>query len=275
MAGDSRVGGAVKPAAFDYAVPDTLEEALELVGGESRPLAGGQSLVPMLNFRLARPDRLVDLNRIAELAYLRTDGATLRIGALTRQAALEHSPLVAARWPLLRLAIRNVGHAQIRSRGTVGGSVAHADPTAELPVAFAALDARFHVRSSNGARTLDSEELFRWPYMTALAPDELLLEIEVPPLPEGARAGFVEHARTHGDFAVAGAAVVLAPGRHAAVALLGVGPKPVRAEQAESALLQGASAREVAELASALSGEGHPRALMADLVRRAAEQAGA
>lgn len=275
MAGDRGVGRAVKPAAFEYSVPDTLEEALELVGGESRPLAGGQSLVPMLNFRLARPERLVDLNRIPELAYLRKDGAALRIGALTRQALLERSPLVAAEWPLLREAIRNVGHAQIRSRGTVGGSVAHADPTAELPVAFTALEARFHLRSSEGARTLGSEELFRWPYTTALAPDELLVEIEVPPLPEGARAGFVEHARTHGDFAVAGAAVVLAPGRHAAVALLGAGGKPLRAEQAESALLQGASAREVAAIASELAGEGYPRALMADLVRRGAEQAGA
>lgn len=275
MAGDGGVGAAVKPAAFEYSVPDTLEEALELVGGESRPLAGGQSLVPMLNFRLARPERLVDLNRIPELAYLRKDGAALRIGALTRQAMLERSPLVAAEWPLLRKAIRNVGHPQIRSRGTVGGSVAHADPTAELPVAFTALDARFHLRSSSGARTLGSEELFRWPYTTALAPDELLVEIEVPPLPQGARAGFVEHARTHGDFAVAGAAVVLAPGKHAAVALLGAGPKPVRAERAESALVQGAPAREVAALAAELVGDGYPRALMADLVRRAAGEAGA
>lgn len=275
MARDGGVRAAVKPAAFEYSVPDTLEEALELIGAESRPLAGGQSLVPLLNFRLARPERLVDVNRIPELAYLRKDGAALRIGALTRQVALERSPLVAAEWPLLRQATRNVGHAQIRSRGTVGGSVAHADPTAELPVAFTALDARFHLRSSSGARTLGSEELFRWPYTTALAPDELLVEIEVPPLPQGARAGFVEHARTHGDFAVAGAAVVLAPGRYAAVTLLGAGPKPARAEQAESALLQGASAREVAALAAELAGGGYPRALMADLVRRAAEEAGA
>lgn len=275
MAGDTRVGGSVKPAAFEYSVPESLEEALGLVDGESRPLAGGQSLVPMLNFRLARPQRLVDLNRVAELAYVRNAGAALRIGALTRQATLERSALVAAEWPLLREATSNVGHAQIRSRGTVGGSVAHADPTAELPVAFTALDAKFHLRSSDGARSLRSEELFRWPYTTALAPDELLVEIEVPPLPEGARAGFVEHARTHGDFAVAGAAVVLAPGKLAAVALLGAGPKPVRAERAEAALLQGAPAREAAELASALAGEGYPRALMVDLVRQAAERAGA
>jgi CO/xanthine dehydrogenase FAD-binding subunit len=265
----------VKPAAFEYSAPDTLEEALQLVGGATRPLAGGQSLVPMLNFRLARPERLVDLNLIPELAYVRKDGAALRIGALTRQATLERSPLVAAEWPLLREATRKVGHAQIRSRGTVGGSVAHADPTAELPVAFTALDASFHLRSSDGARTLRSEELFRWPYTTALAPDELLVEIEVPPLPEGARGGFVEHARTHGDFAVAGAAVVLAPGKHAAIALLGAGPKPLRAERAEFALRDGAPAREVAALAAELAGQGYPRALMADLVRRAVEQAGA
>jgi CO/xanthine dehydrogenase FAD-binding subunit len=220
-------GAAVKPAPFDYAAPETLEQALELIGDESRPLAGGQSLVPMLNFRLARPARLVDLERVEGLAYIEA-GETLRIGAMTRHAALERSAVVAERWPLLRQAVELVGHAQIRSRGTVGGSVAHADPKAELPVAFTALDARFHVRSAGGARTLTAGELFAGPYMTALEPDELLVEIEVPPLPRGARSAFVEHARTHGDFALAGAAVVLAPG-YEAVALLGAGPTPVRA----------------------------------------------
>jgi CO/xanthine dehydrogenase FAD-binding subunit len=221
----------MKPAPFEYAAPETLEEALALLGDDSRPLAGGQSLVPMLNFRLARPARLVDLERVEGLAYIEAD-ETLRIGAMTRQAALERSAVVAERWPLLRQAVALVGHPQIRSRGTVGGSVAHADPKAELPVALAALGARFHVRSAGGARTLTSDQLFTGAMTTALEPGELLVEIEVPPLPAGARTAFAEHARTHGDFALAGAAVVLAPG-YEAVALLGAGSVPVRASGPE------------------------------------------
>jgi len=264
----ARTGAALKPAPFEYSAPSSLDEALALLDDDSRPLAGGQSLVPLLNFRLARPERIVDLNGVAELAYIRRSGGVLRIGAMTRQAALERSALVAEHWPLLRQAVRFVGHAQIRARGTVGGSVAQADPKAELPVALAALDARFHVRSPRGERTLGAGELFAGPLMTTLAPDELLTEIEVPPLPPGARTAFAEHARTHGDFAAAGAAVVLAPG-HAAVALLG----PVRARDAEAALRGGAAAPEAAALAGAEVAEGHPRALTAELVRRAIEAA--
>jgi CO/xanthine dehydrogenase FAD-binding subunit len=263
----------VKPPPFDYSAPEVLEEALGLLGDEARPLAGGQSLVPLLNFRLARPDRLIDLNRVAELAHLRATGDALHIGAMARQWALERSDVVTTRWPLLHQAVRLVGHPQIRSRGTVGGSVAHADPTAELPVAFAVLDARFHVRSSGGSRTLGSDEFFRGPLTTALASDELLVEIEVPPLPDGARTAFVEHARTHGDFAIAGAAVVVAPGLHAAVGLLGAGPTPVRAPEAERALRDGAGSTEVAGLAVAAVDDDHRRALLTDLVRRAVEEA--
>jgi carbon-monoxide dehydrogenase medium subunit len=217
----------MKPAPFDYAAPETLDEALALIGEDSRPLAGGQSLVPMLNLRLARPARIVDLERVAGLAYIEA-GETLRIGAMTRHAALERSALVAERWPLLVQAVKQVGHPPIRSRGTVGGSVAHADPKAELPVALTALDARFHTRSRAGARTLTPEQLFTGPLTTALEADELLVEIEVPPLPPGARTAFVEHSRTHGDFALAGAAVVMARTLES-VALLGAGPTPVRA----------------------------------------------
>ena len=216
----------MKPAPFEYELPQSLDEALELLGGEAKVLAGGQSLVPLLNFRLARPERLVDVSRLGELAYLRRSRGLLRIGALTRQATLERSPLVAEHWPLLRQAVSLVGHPQIRNRGTVGGSVAHADPAAELPVALTALDARFHCRSRRGTRTLAAGELFLGPLTTALDDDELLTEIEVPPLPAGARTAFVEHARTHGDFAIAGAAVVVAPG-YAAIALLGAGSVPV------------------------------------------------
>jgi CO/xanthine dehydrogenase FAD-binding subunit len=270
------VGGdaAVKPAPFEYAAPGSLPEALVLLDEDSRPLAGGQSLVPMLNFRLARPARLVDLERVGELDFLQRSGGVLRIGAMTRQATLERSPIVSEYWPLLRQAVRLVGHAQIRARGTVGGSVAHADPKAELPVALAALDARFHMCSTGGERTLTSGELFVGPLMTALRPDELLVEIEVDGLPDGARTAFVEHARTHGDFAVAGAAAVLAPG-HAALALLGAAPAPVRAHAAEQAILAGASAHEAADVAGAHAQDGYRRALVTELARRAIERASA
>ena len=263
----------MKPPPFEYELPGSLDEALALLGDEARALAGGQSLVPLLNFRLARPERLVDINGLAELDYLRRHEEVLHIGALTRQATLERSQPVAEHWPLLTEAVRLVGHPQIRSRGTVGGSVAHADPTAELPVALAALDARFHVRSTRGARAIGVGELFVGPLMTALEPDELLVEIEVPPLPESAGTAFVEHARTHGDFALAGAAVVVDPGRRAAIALMGAGPVPVRAGEAESALAGGAEAREAAALAAEAVDGDHRRALIGALVREAIERA--
>jgi CO/xanthine dehydrogenase FAD-binding subunit len=263
----------VKPAPFEYSAPQSVDDALALLDEDVKVLAGGQSLVPLLNFRLARPERIVDINRVEELDYIREgDDGSLRIGAVARQAALERSQLVAQRWPLLSQAVRFVGHPQIRSRGTVAGSVAHADPTAELPVALTALDARFHVRSSGGARTLGAAELFSGPLTTTLAADELLAEIEVPPLPAGARCGFSEHARTHGDFALAGAAVVHAPGQ-AAIALLGAGWTPRRATEAERALTAGATATEVAALAAELVEDEHRAALMAALVRHAVEEA--
>jgi CO/xanthine dehydrogenase FAD-binding subunit len=241
----------VKPAPFEYAAPASLDEALALIGDDARPLAGGQSLVPMLNFRLARPALLVDLERVG-LDHVRVDGA-LRIGAMTRQATIERSPQIAAGWPLLRQAVRHVGHPQIRARGTIGGSVAHADPKAELPVALAALGARFHVRSAAGARTLTACELFRGPLMTALAPDELLVEIEVPPLPAGARTAFAEHARTHGDFAIAGVAAVVT-GDRLTFGLLGAAYTPVVVDS---------------EAAIADVADPHRRALLAALARRA------
>jgi CO/xanthine dehydrogenase FAD-binding subunit len=258
----------VKPSPFDYAAPATLEEALGMLDDESRPLAGGQSLIPLLNFRLARPARLVDLGRLDELSGVRASNGELRIGAMTRQATVEHDETIAARWPLLAQAVRHVGHPQIRNRGTVGGSVAHADPAAELPVALTALDARFHVRSARGERTLAAGELFAGPLTTTLEPDELLVEVAVPALPEGARTAFVEYARTHGDFALAGAAAIVAPGT-AAIALLGAGPTPLRATEAERALADSAEPIEVGRIAAAPVEDDHRRALISDLVRRA------
>ncbi len=264
----------MKPAPFEYDRPQSVDEALELLGADAKVLAGGQSLVPLLNFRLARPERLVDVSRLGELAYLRRTRGVLRIGALTRQATLERSPLVAAHWPLLTQAVGLVGHPQIRNRGTVGGSIAHADPAAELPVALTALDARFHCRSRRGARTLGAGELFRGPLTTSLEEDELLVEIEVPPLPPGARTAFVEHARTHGDFAIAGVAVVVAPD-HAAIVLLGAGSVPLRASAAERALLAGGTPAEAARLAREPVDDEHRAALVGELVREAIERASA
>jgi CO/xanthine dehydrogenase FAD-binding subunit len=264
----------MKPAPFQYEAARSLAGALRLLGAEdAKALAGGQSLVPLLNFRLARPALLVDLNPIAELAYLRRSGGVLRIGALTRQATLERSAVVQRGWPLLRQAVRRVGHPAIRSRGTVGGSVAHADPSAELPVALAALNATFHLRSAVGERTVSAPDLFRGAMTTSIASDELLTEIELPPAPRGARMAFVEHARTHGDFAVAGVAVVLAPGEHAAIALLGAGATPVRATAAERALLAGATDPEAADLAGAECSDEYRAALVTALVARALERA--
>lgn len=263
----------MKPSRFEYRAPASVDEALPLLGLDSTVLAGGQSLVPLLNLRLARPELVVDINGIAELDYIRADDGTLRIGAMTRQVALERSELVRRRWPLLHKAVRFVGHHQIRSRGTVGGSVAHADPAAELPVALTALDARFHLRSARGNRVLGASELFLGSLYTAREADELLVEIEVPEPPAGAGSGFAEHARTHGDFATAGAAAVIAPGGHAGIALLGAGPIPARAEAAERALAGGAEPREAAALAAQDVEDEHRRALCAELARRAIEEA--
>jgi CO/xanthine dehydrogenase FAD-binding subunit len=263
----------VKPGPFDYRAPSSVEEALPLLGLDSTVLAGGQSLVPLLNLRLARPELVVDINRIAELDYVSADGGALRIGALTRQAALERSHLVRQRWPLLHKTVRFVGHHQIRSRGTVGGSVAHADPAAELPAALIALHARLHLRSAGGTRAVEVSDFFLGPLHTTREPDELLVEIEVPEQPDGAGSGFAEYARTHGDFATAGAAAVVAPGGHAGVALLGAGPVPVRAEAAERALAGGAEPSEAAALAAQDVEDEHRRALCTELARRAIEEA--
>jgi CO/xanthine dehydrogenase FAD-binding subunit len=206
----------MKPAPFDYIAPSTLDDALALLDDDSRPLAGGQSLVPLLNFRFARPGRLVDLNRIEGLDYVREEEGALLIGMLARQSALYD----VARWPLLVAAITHVGHPQTRNRGTVCGSVAHGDAASELPAAMLALGARMHVRSSRSGRTIEAEDFFQGYLTTALEPDELLVEIEVPANPE--RWRFVEYARTHGDWAVVGAAV--AGGR---TALFGVADRPV------------------------------------------------
>jgi carbon-monoxide dehydrogenase medium subunit len=209
----------VKPAPFEYVAPRSLDEALALLDDDSRPLAGGQSLVPLLNFRFARPARLVDLNRIPALDHVREQDGTLRIGLLARQARL----LDLEGWPLLADAARHVGHPQTRNRGTVCGSAAHGDAAAELPAALLALDTRFHLHSTTGARVVAADDFFVGYLETAARPDELLVEIEIPPHPREWR--FVEYARTHGDWAVVGAAVA-----GARTALFGVADRPVLAD---------------------------------------------
>jgi CO/xanthine dehydrogenase FAD-binding subunit len=229
----------MKPATFEYYDPTTLDEALDLMsrfGDEARPLAGGQSLVPLMNFRLLRPAHLIDLNGVSELSYLKTENGVLRIGATTRQRALERSADVARRWPLLREATSFIGHIQIRTRGTVGGSLAHAFPSAELPMAMVTLDASFVLRAKNNQRTVGAEDFFLSYMTTALEPGELLAEIRVPPLPTNTGWSYQEVSRRHGDFALAGAASILALDanghvQHARLTLTGTTPIRTRAEQ--------------------------------------------
>lgn len=252
----------MKPAPFDYTVPLTVDDAVSLLADQhtdTKVIAGGQSLIPLLNFRMARPERLVDITRLEELDYVRREDGVLRIGAITRQSAIARSDVVASAVPLLRLAVERIGHVQIRNRGTVGGSVAHADPAAELPVALTALDARFVVRSRSGAREIPAAEMWVTHMTTAMEPDELLCEVVVPVPPEGTRAAFEEFSRRDGDFALAGAAVLVrvcdGACDHAALTLLGAGATPFRAVDAESRLRAGplddSALDRVAELAVA------------------------
>lgn len=251
----------MKPPPFDYHAPTTLEEALELLaryGGEAKVLAGGQSLMPLLNFRLTRPAALVDLNRIAGLAYIREADGFLYLGAMTRQRAIELSPLVRQRTPLLAEATRWVGHLPIRTRGTIGGSLAHADPAAEYPAVLTALDGVVVVRGPRGERLLGASELFQSYLTTSLAPDEILTEVRLPVISSGAGVAFEEFARRHGDFAIVGiAAVVVAEGedcRQARLAAAGVGPTPIRLRAAEEVLeRQGLSDAAIAAAAARAS----------------------
>jgi CO/xanthine dehydrogenase FAD-binding subunit len=234
----------MKPAPFEYHRPDTVDEALALLaqhGWDAKLLAGGQSLVPAMNFRLAQPGVLIDLNRIPGLDYIRERDGGLRIGTMARQGVAERSGLIARAAPLVAEALPLVAHPQIRNRGTMGGSIAHADPAAELPAVMLALDARFHVMGPNGSRTVAADEFFTGLFATALEHDEMLGEIEIPP--QAARPGwsFMEISRRHGDFALAGLAVSLSvdgdgKGDGARIALLGVGEGPTLARGAADAL---------------------------------------
>jgi CO/xanthine dehydrogenase FAD-binding subunit len=195
----------MKPPSFLYACPRSPDEALALLaehGEAAKLLAGGQSLVPMLNLRLAEPRVLIDLNRVSELSYIHREGATLRIGAMTRHRDLEIAAEVSLAEPLLVRAAREIGHLAIRNRGTIGGSVAHADPAAEWPLVAVALDARLVLRSAAGARTIAARDFFVGPLTTALGPTEMLTEVAFPVAPADSRFGFSELSRRPGDFAI-------------------------------------------------------------------------
>ena len=235
----------MKPARFEYAAPDTLREAVSLLQQHAdedvKILAGGQSLVPLLNMRMARPDLLVDLNRIEELQYIREEGDWLAIGAMTRKRAVEESELVRRRQPVLLAATQLVAHPQIRNRGTVGGSMAHADPAAEYPALALALDAELRALGPGGERTIAAQDFFQSYLTTALEPVEVLTEVRVPVLAAGTGWSFVEVARRHGDFALGGAVATLRldPGGNvsqARVVLFAVGPTAIRLTQVEELL---------------------------------------
>ena len=256
----------MKPVPFEYHRPATLAETFDLLdryGDDGRLLAGGQSLVPALNLRLAAPRAVIDINRIPDLDAIRLTGDGLVIGALARQEALERSPLVREHAPLIAAAIPHVGHSAIRARGTLGGSLALADPAAELPACAVALGATIRAGRRGGFRDIAADEFFRGIYTTALVPGEIVTEILVPRAAAGWRWGFDELARRHGDFALAGlaAGASITAGAVAELRLVffGVGTRPVRARRAEAALAgRRADAETLAAAGRALDGDLDP-----------------
>ena len=233
----------MKPPAFEYRVAESVEAGVALLAdarGEAKVLAGGQSLVPMLNFRLLRPAILVGINRIPGLAYIKEEAGAIRVGALTRHYQLETSPVIAAHLPVLRAAMTHVAHLAIRNRGTIGGSLTHADPAAELPMMALLLDATIQVASPTGRRTVAARDFFLGALSVALEADELVTEVVFPKLPPGTGWGFEEVSRRHGDFALAavGTMLTVADGKiaQARIAIAGADEKALRASEAEGLL---------------------------------------
>ncbi len=255
----------MKPAPFDYHRPTSLDETFALLdrcGDESRIIAGGQSLVPALNMRLATPRAIIDINRVPGLDAIRSTADGLVIGALVRHETLEHSALVRERAPLIAAAMPHVGHRAIRTRGTLGGSLALADPAAELPACVVALDAAIRVASRRGAREIRAADFFRGIYTTALEPGEILTEVVVPATAAGWRSGLDEVARRHGDFALAGLAAHARVERSTLVesrlVFFGVGVTPVRAHRAEAALTRGPARETITAAQHALADDLDP-----------------
>ena len=280
----------MKPVKFDYYDPPSLEEALMLLDthqGDGKLLAGGQSLMPLLNMRLARPKIVIDINRIKELNYVRASDGGIAVGALARQRALQTEKLIAERVPILQEAAYYIAHPQIRSRGTICGSIAHADPAAELPALALALDAQMTLSSAKAARTVGAESFFQSFFTTALEVNEILTEVRFPTPPKDSAWSVLEISRRHGDFAIAGiiAGLALEPVRQvirwARLVYFGVGPTPIRVTAAEEALIGQAALEPAFEAAaqSAMQGidpsndihasEAYRRAVAAALTKRA------
>jgi aerobic carbon-monoxide dehydrogenase medium subunit len=280
----------MKPAKFDYYDPTNLEEALALLDthqGDGKVLAGGQSLMPLLNMRLARPNIVVDINRIQELNYVRASDGGIAIGALARQRALQTEKLIAERVPILQEAAYYIAHPQIRSRGTICGSIAHADPAAELPALALALDAEMTLTSAKAARTVGAETFFQSFFTTALEANEILTEVRFPAPSQDSAWSVLEISRRHGDFAIAGivAGLSLDPNRQmiarARLVYFGVGATPVRVTAAEEALIGQAALEPAFEAAAQRAKQGldpsndihaseeYRRAVVATLTKRA------
>jgi carbon-monoxide dehydrogenase medium subunit len=257
----------MKSPAFDYARPTTLAEAVSLLTsreGEAKVLAGGQSLVPMLAFRLAAPTLLVDLNRLSELKYIRIEDEGVRLGAMVRWRQIEVDVRLASAHPLLVAAVKHVAHYQVRNRGTIGGSLAHADPAAELPCIAVTCEAEITVVGSAGRRALKAGDFFLGPLMTALKPEEIIVELHLPPWPAQRRWGFEEFSRRRGDFALAAAALyydALPDGKasNCHVGVMGVADRPQRLTQVET-ILNGRSidGDTIAQAERAAAGAVHP-----------------
>jgi CO/xanthine dehydrogenase FAD-binding subunit len=284
----------MKPPRFKYCAPRILDEVLYLLdaySGDAKVLAGGQSFVPLLNMRLAGPAYIVDINHIPELHYLETEQDYLTVGAVARQREVERSVLVQEKHPLLVKTIGHIGHMQIRNRGTVVGSIAHADPAAELPALLACLDGEVLVQSIRSERVIKARDFFMGYLTTALEPNELVIEARFPWIPEQAGWSFIEFARRSGDYALAGVAAVLMPAPDdtclsARIAYLGVAGAPVRGYAVER-LLKGTRLDEhtldaAADAAHDVVSEdmsdvhatvGYRRALAAELTRRALVEA--
>jgi CO/xanthine dehydrogenase FAD-binding subunit len=253
----------MKPAEFDYYAPASVGEALELMadlGYGCKVLAGGQSLVPSMNFRLAQPAALIDLNQIAELSYITpTADGGVAIGTMTRDSQVEHDPFIAQKYPLITEAFHFVGHPQIRNRGTFGGAIAHADPTAQIPAVVLALNGRCHIKSKTSDRWVTAEEFFVGPFTTVLNPDELLVEVALPPMDPHSGTSYKQMARQGGAQALVGVtAFVVLDGRKrckdARLVLISVGETPVLAREAVKLLIgkepQGAVIQAAAEVAA-------------------------
>lgn len=252
----------MKPPPFHYFDPRSVEEACDLLATKenARLLAGGQSLMPMLNMRYVQPDNIIDLNRVAGLDGIREDGTSLCIGAMARQRDLEFSDFVRERCPLMHEALLNVGHRQTRNRGTIGGSLCHLDPAAELPTVAAAYDATIEVKSIDGSREIPMADFPAFFMTPSIEPNEMVTGVRLTPWPKGHGSAFVEFARRHGDFAITSVAVLLdidadRKVKRASIALGGLSHCPERATQSEALLLGNIATNRLMEEAADACGE--------------------